>query len=107
METEVLAMMHRRMVQDFLDVLVMIELRKRPLSGYDVIEFVHKKFRILMSSGTIYACLYGLERKRLVKGEHASAKRIYTLTEKGKEITIAFLKAKDKITRFFLILFGG
>lgn len=39
-----------------------------PLSGYDVIMFVHKKFGILLSSGTVYSVLYSMERNGLVRG---------------------------------------
>jgi len=35
--------MHRR--KSFLDVLIMVELRNGPMNGYDVIAFIHFKFR--------------------------------------------------------------
>ncbi len=84
-----------------------MELRKRPLSGYDVNSLVHRKFHMLFSSGTVYSCIYALERNGLVKGEYASRKKVYALTEHGKETVTSLLKAKEKISRLVLNLFPG
>ena len=107
MESEILDNMHRRIVQSFLDVVILMELRKRPLSGYDAISFVHNKFYILLSSGTVYSYLYSLERNGLIKGEYTQRRRVYTLTERGKETAKAFFNAKDKILGLVLNLFVG
>lgn len=107
LESEILNKMHRRIVKDFLDIFILMELRKRPLSGYDIVSLVHNKFHMLLSSGTIYSCLYTLERDGFVRGELGQGKRVYTLTERGKEITRAFLNVKDKILGLFLNLFIG
>jgi DNA-binding PadR family transcriptional regulator len=95
--TAVLKKMHRRLVKTFLDVLVLSELRNGPMSGYDVIAFIHNKFHLLVSSGTVYSLLYSLERDGLIKGEWKQRKRVYTLTEKGKATIRAILNANDKI----------
>ncbi len=87
--------------------LILMELRKRPISGYDFITFVNNKFRILMSSGTVYSNLYYLERNGLIKGEWTRKKRVYKLTERGEETVKAFLNAKDKILGIILNLFVG
>lgn len=104
LESKILDQMHKRMVKDFLDMVILIELRKRPMGGYDVIALVHNKFDILLSSGTVYSNLYFLERNGLVKGE-GSNRRVYTLTELGKESAKAFLSAKSKILGLLLNLF--
>jgi len=62
LESEVLNKMHRRIVKSFMDVLILAELRNAPMSGYDVIGFIHNKFGILVSSGTVHSLLYSLER---------------------------------------------
>lgn len=87
--------------------LILMELRKHSMSGYDIIAFVHNKFRMLMSSGTVYSHLYFLERKGLIKGEWAQRKKVYTLTEHGKETANAFLKMKEKVLGLILNLFVG
>jgi len=107
LESEILDKMHRRIVQNFLDVVILLELRKRSMSGYDVISFVHNKFGMLLSSGTVYSYLYSLERDGLIKGEYSQRKRVYTLTERGKETAKAYLNAKDKILGLLLNLFVG
>jgi len=107
LESEILNKAHRRIVQNFLDVVVLLELRKQPLSGYDVISFIHNKFGMLLSSGTVYSYLYSLERDGLIKGEYSQRKRVYTLTEHGKETAKAYLNAKDKILGLLLNLFIG
>jgi len=93
----VLKKMHRRIIKNFLDVLVLAELRNGPLSGYDVIAFIHNKFRLLVSSGTVYSLLYSLERDGLIAGSWSQRKRIYKLTDKGEETIKAIMNANDKI----------
>lgn len=107
LESEILERMNRRIVKNFLDMVILMELRKSSMSGYDVISFVHNKFRMLMSSGTVYSHLYFLERNGLIKGESSQRKRVYTLTEQGKETVKTFLNAKDKILGLVLNLFVG
>lgn len=97
LETNVIEKMHRRIVKSFLDVLVLAELRKNVMSGYDIIGFIHSKFRMLVSSGTVYSLLYSMERKGLIRGRWDQKKRIYMLTEKGEEIVKAILNANNEI----------
>jgi len=56
------------------------------MSGYDAISAIHKKFGVLLSSGTIYSHLYSLERDNLIAGSWDTKKRIYSLTEKGEDV---------------------
>ena len=97
LETNVIEKMHRRIVKSFLDVLVLAELRKNVMSGYDIIGFIHSKFRMLVSSGTVYSLLYSMERKGLIRGRWDQKKRIYMLTEKGEEIIKTILNANNEI----------
>jgi DNA-binding PadR family transcriptional regulator len=97
LESEVLKKMHRRMVKSFMDLLVLAELRNSPMSGYDVIAYIHNKFGILVSSGTVYSLLYSMERDNLIRGIWAKRKRVYELTEKGERSIEAILNANDKI----------
>lgn len=106
LETKVPKKIHRRLIKSFLDVLVLMELRKNVLSGYDVIEFIHNKFRMLVSSGTVYSVLYSMEREGLIKGEWNQKKRVYMLTEKGEETIEAILNANDEIESLVKSLFS-
>jgi len=97
LESEVLKKMHRRIVKSFMDILILAELKNGPMSGYDVIAFIHNKFGILVSSGTVYSLLYSLERDNLIRGTWAKRKRVYELSEKGERHIEAILNANDKI----------
>lgn len=94
-------------MRNFLDALILLELKESPLSGYDVISFVHKRFGVLVSSGTVYSCLYHLEREGLIKGEWFPRKRVYTLTDKGKKSANDLFHTKDKILTLVANLFKG
>jgi len=74
------------------------------MSGYDVISYIHNKFRLLVSSGTVYSLLYSLERQGLIQGIWNERKRVYTLTDKGRKTIEAILNANDKIKSFLLNL---
>jgi len=93
--------MRRRMVRNFLDVLILAEMRKGPLSGYDVMTFVHDRFRFLLSSGTVYSILYSLERNGLISGASVQRKRVYRLTDKGKATIREVMNASDE-TRYLV-----
>ncbi|MDI6905200.1 MAG: PadR family transcriptional regulator [Candidatus Bathyarchaeia archaeon] len=107
MESETLMKLYRRIVVDFLDVLILLKLRNVSLSGYDIISYVHKRFNMLISSGTVYSCLYRLERDELIKGERGQRKRVYTLTQKGKKTIETLLNMKNKILGLIVDLFIG
>jgi len=97
LESEVLKRMHRRIVKSFMDILILAELRNSAMSGYDIIAYIHNKFGILVSSGTVYSLLYSMERDNLIRGIWAKRKRVYELTEKGERNIEAILNANDKI----------
>lgn len=107
MEAEILNEFHERFVRSFIDILILAELKKRnPMSGYDVITFIHKKFHLLMSSGTVYNILYSLERRELIKSIQTSRKRVYKLTDKGAETINIILKGKEEIKSLMTKLFS-
>ena len=100
LEGRILKKMHERIIKNFMDIIIMTELRNGPLSGYDVISYIHNKFNLLVSSGTVYSLLYSLERNDLVEGVWEERKRVYKLTEKGEKTIDTLLSASDKIKGF-------
>lgn len=100
MEAKVLKNMHERIVKNFMDIIVLAELRNSSLSGYDVISFIHNKFHLLVSSGTVYSLLYSMERKGLIEGKWNERKRVYKLTDKGEKTINSIMSANDKIQMF-------
>jgi DNA-binding PadR family transcriptional regulator len=103
LESEVLKSMRERLLKDFMDVLIMARLRNNDMSGYDVIAYIHNKFNILISSGTVYSLLYSMERDGLIKGKRNNRKRTYTLTGKGKE-TIKVIQNANGATQNFIAM---
>jgi DNA-binding PadR family transcriptional regulator len=59
--------------------------KKGVMSGYGIIGFIHNKFRILISSGTVYSLLYSLEREGLIEGRWNHRKRVYQLRNKDEK----------------------
>ncbi len=99
-ESRIIKKMHERVIKSFMDTIIMAELRNGPISGYDVISFVHNKFGFLASSGTVYSLLYSLERNDLVEGVWIERKRVYKLTEKGAKTITTILNSQEKIKGF-------
>lgn len=104
LEGKILKKMHERIIKNFMDIIILAELRNAPMSGYDVISFIHNKFRLLVSSGTVYSLLYSLERNELIEGNWNERKRVYRLTEKGTKTIETILNANDKIKNFITSL---
>jgi DNA-binding PadR family transcriptional regulator len=100
LEGKILKKMHERMIKNFMDIIIMTELRNNSLSGYDVISYIHNKFNLLVSSGTVYSLLYSLERNGLVEGVWEERKRVYKRPQKGEKTIITLLGASDKIKGF-------
>lgn len=82
-----------RVVKNFLDILILIEMKKQSnLSGYDITSFVNGRFGGILSPGTVYATLYTVERKGLIKGQSDGKKTVYALTDKGNEVVTVMMK---------------
>jgi len=105
LEAEILEKMNERITKSFMDVLILAQLRSGPMSGYDLITFIHRKFGILVSSGTVYSTLYHMERDGLIEGRWSQRKRVYVLTDKGKETLRVIFNLKEKILGLILNLF--
>ena len=46
-EARIIKKMHERVIKTFLDTIIMAELQNGPISGYDVISYIHNKFGFL------------------------------------------------------------
>jgi DNA-binding PadR family transcriptional regulator len=100
LESKTLRKIHERIIKNFMDIIIMTELRNGSLSGYDFISYIHNKFNLLVSSGTVYSLLYSLERNGLIEGVWEERKRVYKLTPKGEKTIDTLLRASDKIKGF-------
>jgi DNA-binding PadR family transcriptional regulator len=90
-----------------MDMLILAELQNKPLSGYDIIGLIHQRFNVLVSSGTVYSLLYPLERKGLVTADLETRKRVYTLTDKGKQTLETVGRANGEINGLVQNLISG
>jgi DNA-binding PadR family transcriptional regulator len=100
-ERRLLKELQRSIVKNFLDTVVMVKLKTSgSLSGYDIMEYVQQKYGVLISSGTVYSLLYSLERKGLLKGDYASGKRLYGLTDEGLKAIGNIMNSKEEIKTF-------
>ena len=105
MEAEI----ERRFFTNFLDLIILriLSSYKRSMGGYDIIRHLQLNHNILLSSGTVYSCLYTLERRDLIKGRQNGRKRVYTLTELGNRTVEAIECAKGRFNRLVsMILYG-
>ena len=95
--SKILKDLRKRTIKNFMDIYILGQLQENPLSGYDIIGIVHSRFDVLVSSGTIYALLYSLERDGMIKGVQDQRKRVYELTEKGKKAIQVLVQANGEI----------
>jgi len=87
--------LHERLIREFLDFLLLIELKKQSMSGYSALSHIHNKYDYLVSSGTVYSLLYSLEREEIIKGSMNGQKRVFVLTTKGEKMIDTILAADD------------
>lgn len=99
-EAQIIKKMNERIIKNFLDIIILSELRNGPYSGYDIISHIHNRFQLLVSSGTIYSLLYSLERNGLVEGNWDERKRTYKLTKKGAYNIDTLLNVNQDIKTF-------
>ena len=95
------AQVRASLLKRFIDIIVLEELKKCEMSGYDLVLKLHTKYDLLVSPGTVYALLYSLERQGLIKGKVDERKRVYQLTNSGSE-NANFLKRELKAVTLFL-----
>ena len=101
-----LRQLSKRTIKNFMDILVLSELKRAPMSGYDVISLIFDKFNFLPSSGSVYSLLYALERDQFIEGEWSGRKRVYALTAKGEEMVEMALALHATIENLMTSIFG-
>lgn len=97
MSSQAVEDLKKRVITNFMDILVLTEMKKGALSGYDIIDMIQKRFGILVSPGTVYNLLYSLERNGFIKNVGSQQKRVYSLTTQGERNIKLFMKANNEI----------
>ena len=81
----ILEKLRKQSIKSVLDVVLLAETKNGSMSGYDAVRYINELFGLVLSSGTIYAHLFALERAGLITSADCGKKRIYELTEKGEQ----------------------
>ena len=91
-------------VKDELEHIVLALVLKQPMCGTDIIKTIHGKFGLLLSPGTIYPLLHGLEKEGLLQHEHGAKEKTYKpvdgTEEKIRNMLDEQVNAKKIIIKF-------
>jgi DNA-binding PadR family transcriptional regulator len=98
--SNLLEKLQTRVIQDFMDIFILAEMKGDSLSGYDAIGLIHRRFGLLVSSGTVYSLLYSLERDGWIRGVWNDRKRVYELAEKGERDMKVIAKVNEEVQNF-------
>ncbi len=81
------SVMGKEMRKGFLKLIVLKIISERPIHGYDIIAEIESKTRghWVPSPGSIYPALEFLESKGYIAMEEVDRKKVYTITEEGRE----------------------
>ncbi|MEM3736550.1 MAG: PadR family transcriptional regulator [Candidatus Bathyarchaeia archaeon] len=77
---------YTRCVKNLKDLLILIALEDSPKCGYDVLSYIHNHFMVLLSPGTVYPSIEALRRDGLIESLPNAEKKLYGLTQRGKEM---------------------
>lgn len=106
MESEILTQLRRRVLMDFLDVLILLKLNNGMLSDYEILSHIQRRFNVPITPGTVYSCLHHLEKNKLIREVRSAKKKVYALTSKGEKKAKILFGMRDKIlglvANFFL-----
>jgi len=99
--------MHERFLREFMDILIMTRMRKKTVTGYDMITYFHERFDFLVSPGTVYSILYSMERDGLIEARNEDRRRIYSLTPKGEATIKAIHESSEALENYYANLLRG
>ena len=101
-ERKFLRELQRRTLRNFLDILILLILHGRPMSGYEIITLILERFGVFLSAGSVYSTLHVMEREKLIKGYWDGRRRVYILTEKGEALAEMTPTLSDAIQNLVL-----
>jgi len=92
-----------RVVKTGLDLIILRLLVEKPRWGYEINMEIRDKFEVYLSAGTLYPLLHLLEERGYVEGvwesEKGRGRRIYKITEQGKESLLAGQRALEDLVQ--------
>jgi PadR family transcriptional regulator PadR len=85
---------NRRLVKSFLDMFILRLIEAEPTWGYDIIKETESTYKVKLRHGALYPMLNKLEAQGFVKSrkelQKGRMRRIYGITEKGRQILHAY-----------------
>jgi len=91
---------HKRLFIAFSDLAILIALRDRAMTGYQLDNYLIKKLRIMVSPSTVYSTLASMERKGWIERITSKQRRAYILTEEGKKVVDTIDEIIEESKRF-------
>ncbi len=104
-ETELLRQMNERIVKNFLDILILIELRRGSLSDSELATGLLGKVGEVADPHLVESNLSFLTKEGFITNRSVENQKLYALTDQGKEKVKAVLDSKNKLLGLFLNLF--
>lgn len=102
-EDRVVKIAKDKIVTAYLDGIILCQLKNNQLSGYGLLKIINERLKISLSAGTMYSTLFYLEREGFIEGTSDERKRVYQLTEDGKN-AIDVLSNSKQIKDFLLLV---
>lgn len=78
------ANLSQRYVREFLDVIMLSFLKRKPMSGNELITLVYDNYGLFSSPGTAYPILHSMEKTKLVTRRKEGKRKNYIITDKGR-----------------------
>jgi len=103
---EITSRIRQKCIRGFIDIMTLDLLVDRPMCGYEIIESIYERTRVLLSPGTIYPLLDSLQRKGLIESESESKKKIYKITSSGRETLVRMSAEYAKIQSILSVSFS-
>jgi len=96
----------QKCIRSLVDVIVLNLLKNKPMCGYEIIESIYDRTHVLLSPGTVYPLLDSLQMKGLIDNKVDGRKRIYMITNIGKEAFERMSAEYVKTQAIFSVGFG-
>ena len=95
----------KKVLLGMMDILILSWIKTVPLCGQDIMDKIKKEYGVSIGSGTMYPILFNLYGKDIVNTTRVNKKKLYHLTEKGKEIVDSliaeYLTIQKELNSFF------
>jgi DNA-binding PadR family transcriptional regulator len=92
-----------RLVRAFLDVLILQTISRKPMTGYELDNYILKKLKLDIGPNVIYTKLSSLERQNLITCTSYGRGRIYMLTKSGASMVGELGHIVEEIQRSAII----